>query len=358
MGDVKKRKLAVFIGKSRPFSPQDTGYLLIEYLSKAGFNIAGVFLYEEDPLLEMASDEYPCFTLPPFLAASFSKMKRELKDGNIPDDFAKWLTWFKEQSYEEGLVFYSNWIPPHIFNLFPRGMYNYHPGPLPELPGYEPETMAVLLGIDVFYGTLHTVNEKFDDGEIVWYSPAIKVKKTDGPVRVLYHTTRKAIEVLPAALEATFNGTIKKPEIAGRSRVVYASRKACRAFAVIDWQRDGNATILRKNRAFNEQEISLFLMANITGEIHVVLDAVNGNSLFRRLFTFRGRLPKAKFPGIIYGTYLGPGRFYRCPVIRTLTGRIIIKMLPTQESANIARIKSVRQSRTKVPAQLEKTISI
>jgi len=353
-----KSSMCVFIGKSRPFFPQDTGKLLLQELKKQGFNVNGVFLYPEDPLKNWAKEFFTVYVVPEFLRGSFIQMRKDLREYGPSPRFQKWLGWFQHQQFTQGLVFFAGWIPPDIFNMFTPGMINYHPGPLPELPGYEPETMAVLLGLDHFYGTMHIVDEIFDNGELLWYSPSIRVFSHDGPVSILYKTTYKACKSLPKALHLFFSNKLTKPKLQGRSVVVYASRKACRGFSVIDWQRDGIETILRKNRAFNEQEISLNLLCNAPDGITQVKDARSAESILVRMFIKKLRnvnISKA-LPGSQIGIYYGPGKFYSSPVFKTLTGNVLLLCAEKIESDLVTQARRLRHSKSSIPRQLEKIL--
>jgi folate-dependent phosphoribosylglycinamide formyltransferase PurN len=353
----RKPSMCVFIGKSRPFLPHDTGKVLLQELSKQGFTLEGVFFYPNDPLREWAKDHFPVYLVPKFLRGSYGLMAKNLREQGPDEKFQQWLTWFNNRQFTQGLVFFAGWIPPHIFSIFPQGMINYHPGPLPELPGYEPETMAVLLGLDRFHGTMHVVDEIFDNGELLWYSPSIKIKPTDGPVSILYKTTIKACKTMPQALDLFYRGSLTKPKLSGRSVVVYASRKACRNFSVIDWQRDGLETILRKNRAFNEQEISLDLLCHAFGAITTVKDAVSAENIFRKLFIKRMKLGNKKpLPGSQIGVYNGPGRFKGSPVFKTLTGNILLLCESRDESVLVKHARRVRLYQSKPAQQLEKIL--
>ena len=354
----RRPSMCVFIGKSRPFLPNDTGKVLLQELTKQGFSIEGVFFYPNDPLKEWAKDNYPVYLVPNFLRGSFGQMSKYLRENGPDPQFQTWLTWFTNKQFTQGFVFFAGWIPPHIFTSFPHGMVNYHPGPLPELPGYEPETMAVLLGLDRFYGTMHVVDEIFDNGELLWYSPSIPIKPSDGPVSILYRTTIKACTTIPKALDSFYRGVLSKPKVSGRSVVVYASRKACRNFSVIDWQRDGVETILRKNRAFNEQEISLNLLCHAFGSITTVMDAVSADNILRKLFIKKIKQfgYKKPLPGSQIGVYQGPGRFKGAPVFKTLTGNIMLLCEPQDQSVLVKHAKRARLYHSKPAQQLEKIL--
>lgn len=307
-------------------------------MEACGFEIVGVFFYPGDEYYEISGAKYPSFLLPRSLRGSFASLRRSFS-GEEPASFVAWARWFDTLNIELGLVFYASWIPPQLFRRVPMGMVNYHPGPLPELPGYEPETMAVLLGLERYYGTLHRVDELFDHGEILWYSPAVQVSPQTGPAELLYLTTAAAVRKIPQVLKLMLAGKLQVPEPKDRSTIVYASKKACQSFAVIDWQRDAADTIIRKNLAFNEQEISLRLLALYEGVVHVVLGVWKRPRGFMRIFLNYSRDPKPQLPGDQIGRYWGPGPYRGCPIVATLSYPIILKLLPRKESALLQRAK-------------------
>jgi len=345
--------LAVFIGKSRPYSPRDTGKVLLSNLARRNHAVTGVFLYPGDPLFEWAHVRFPTYFVHPFLTMSFYTMKNAYRTNAVPEDFLQWIDWFSGQSYERGLSFFSGWIPPSVFELFEGKIVNFHPGPLPELPGYEPETMAVLLGLDIFYGTLHVVEEKFDSGEILWHSPPIKIGAYDGPVRILYKTTIRAVRGLPRIIKRWSKGTLPQFSTEGRSQVLYASSKACRRFAVLDWEQDGVESILRKNRAFNEQEISLDLLVHVFGEIFVVEDAKSPSSTSARLFVSFKKNTNTSIVGEKVGTFRGLGIFRGAPVFTALNGYVVL-LLRNPSISLAARTKRLGINLRNQPSQLEK----
>lgn len=82
---------------------------------------------------------------------------------------------------------WRTWIPPHIFNLPPRGTLNVHDSLLPAYAGFAPLNWAVINGEKEVGVTTHIMNEDLDAGDVV-LQRAVPVKPTSTATE-LFHST-------------------------------------------------------------------------------------------------------------------------------------------------------------------------
>lgn len=91
-------------------------------------------------------------------------------------DYQKWLKRIKKLSPDVITLFNVNtWAPPELAKIPEFGSINFHPGPLPELAGPNPVSMACLEGREKMHGTVHRVEERFDSGDIVARTRPVRV---------------------------------------------------------------------------------------------------------------------------------------------------------------------------------------
>lgn len=73
-------------------------------------------------------------------------------------------------------------IPPEVFRFPPFGMYNFHPSDLArgKYPGPDPFTEMMAAGESTTRMTCHHVDEGFDTGHVVGFSPEIPIQTPEG----------------------------------------------------------------------------------------------------------------------------------------------------------------------------------
>ncbi len=257
-------KITLLIGNSRPSGSVKK---LINCLAKQKVKIAQVYAYDAKTLWQAracASIEL----LPHYLKGSQKNIARRLQEKHAKA-YAVWLQQFQAQQFDLGLSFFGYWLPPSLFNSPRLGFINFHPGKLPDLPGFEPETLAILEQWPSLCGTLHVVAERFDEGPILAYTPEVVIRPHELPQKLLKRVTLAGCVYLPSFLrQVAEKGLVPLP-----MPFHYQTLPNCQAFTKILLDQDDNAAILRKNRAFNRQKINRFLTIDQEGATERVVDA-------------------------------------------------------------------------------------
>jgi len=150
----------------------------------------------------------------------------------------------KECGAELGVVMnFDQKIPQKIIDAIPSGIWNVHPSDLPRWRGGVPLEYLIVNGDD-FRVSVHTMTEKFDDGEIVYKSYPIKIWDMD--IDELYFlSSKQSALALEEALDLYTKGTYSKtPQ--DTSKATYARASELDKLLKIDWGTDGGETIMRK----------------------------------------------------------------------------------------------------------------
>ena len=75
---------------------------------------------------------------------------------------------FMSSEYNLGVSYcYPRLVTEPLLSLPKLGFVNYHPAPLPEYKGHDPYSRAVAKRVMKWGVSVHKMNEKYDDGEII-----------------------------------------------------------------------------------------------------------------------------------------------------------------------------------------------
>jgi methionyl-tRNA formyltransferase len=256
----------------------------------------------------------PALILPAALCRSVKEARRSFADSGWRKNprLRRWFRDFEAAGPEVGVVYCGGWLPPPMFSLPPLGFINFHPGPLPELPGYYPEFLLALRGGRRSRGTIHRVSENIDEGEILAYAPvALPPLATSREIGI--RMTRAAAAALPACLDRLADG--RPRAIRSEKGVVFpATLAAVNREAAIDWSGDSHDMIDRRVRCF------CGLPWDRCRPLHA--QTPSGPRLVLDVETYAGVFPG--LPGEQVGVYRGSGIFAGAPVVRTVEGVAIV----------------------------------
>lgn len=160
-----------------------SGFTILEKLIKDGFNISGVVLKQgKSPfnypvlnsvlfrLYKLKCSYYRCLpvktTQSEYLLARKNKIKTIVVSSIKGSEFKRQLI----EINPDIIVVGGGWhelIPEYIFSFPKFGSINVHPSLLPEFRGTSITRWQVLNGVDTSGCTIHYINEKFDEGEII-----------------------------------------------------------------------------------------------------------------------------------------------------------------------------------------------
>lgn len=315
-------RLLLIVGAHRPAHDPDFGEVLLARLLRTRHEVSGLILAEGDELIDTARRRgVPVLLLPPELQGARRSIATATRDAPLDPPLAAWLRSLADLRPDLGICFYGPWIPPQVLAIPPRGFLNYHPGPLPELRGMEPDTFAVLEGRAYTHGTVHLMSEDFDAGPIVLRTSPVRLGRYTTPFSLVRTLTRKGVGTLVRAVHALAAGTaVLEPQ--DSSRVTLATRRRAVREALLDLARDDSVMVGRRLRAFRGQDAGIELRAELAGQVYPVLDAE----------TWVGSFPGR--PGELLGRYAGPGRFAGGPVIRIRDGLAVLSVgQPLTENA-------------------------
>lgn len=313
----KKNTLRVvaYLGLDRPNRRIDYGELLLKKLIESRHTIAGLVIHPSDRLADLARKySIPYISIPQELLQPAPRIKEALAENQQFIEFYQlWLNHIRSFNADIGITTWALWMPKELFSIPPSGFINYHPAPLPQMRGMEPDTFAILEGRKEIYGTVHRVNHAFDCGEIVAWTKHIKIHQYDTPVSVLENLNREGISTIIHALNAFADGTVKEvPQCENEG--TRTTREMARKSSFIDWSTDTVEICDRKLRAFCGQDIGIRLKTFYQGAYR---DIVN-------LEGYHGQFPGR--PGDVLGHYTGRGFFKGQPVFRLVDGVAVLKL--------------------------------
>ena len=311
----KSLRVVAYLGLDRPNRKIDYGELLVKKLIASRHMLAGLVIHPSDHLADIARKySIPYISIPSELLQPAEKIKMALAGNEqFIEFFNLWLGHISSFNADIGITIWAQWIPAELFSMPPMGFINYHPAPLPQMRGMEPDTFAILEGRREIYGTVHRVNHAFDCGDIVSWTKHIKIHKYDTPVSVLENLNREGISTIVHALNNFGNGTVKEvPQCDGEGTMT--TREMARKESMIDWRVDTIDIIDRKLRALCGQDIGIRLKGEYMGVIRDIVD----------LELYHGRFRGD--PGDILGVYSGRGFFHDQPIIRVTDGVAIARL--------------------------------
>ncbi len=288
------------------------GEILISRIQSSEHKIGCVLICNEDPLVQFLKNnniEYKI--LPDFLNRKMSEIKKMLSDELYSRQFRNWLDDIAGFDIDLGVTIWGKWVPPGLFRLPKSGFINYHPAPLPELRGMEPDTFAILESRKSIHGTVHFLNEEFDCGDIIRKTRVIPIRKYDTPLSVLKKLDLIGIETI---IKAVNDIAMHRHKIIMQdfSCVSQATVAMARQESYVRWNSDTLDIIERKYRAFCGQDIGIRLKGLIEGRVCVILEM----EFYRGVY--RGNL------GEIVGRYIGEGRFNNGYIINVSGGLVVV----------------------------------
>ena len=308
-------RVVLYVGKYRARMRPDIGGVLVRRLVASRHTVAGVIILPGDPLgPQIAAMGIPTFPLLPELDLPSAEIKRLLRgDAPFRRRLRAWLRTVGAVRPDIGVVFGGGWVPPGLSHLPPRGFINYHPGPLPELRGFESDTFAVLEGRSVVWGTVNVVADGYDEGRMVGRSARLRLHRYTTPVVVLHGLIDRGVRAVVRALDGLCDGRVV-PEAQDARRATWATRAQARREATIRWDADDSRLLLRRLLAFCGQDIPMRLKAEVGGALYCVRD----------LEIYRGAFPGR--PGDLIGRYRGPGPWRGRPIVRTSDGAVVMEL--------------------------------
>jgi methionyl-tRNA formyltransferase len=307
-------RLLLVIGLFRPGGTPDSGALLLTRLARSRHRIGGLVLCPGDPLWSLAGSlGVPALPLLPELAQPRLWLRRALHRGGLRERVRDWTTPLRDPEPDLGVCFYGNWLPPDLYGLPRHGFLNFHPGPLPELRGMEPETFAVLEGRASTHGSVHRVAEDYDAGPILTRTAPVPLTRCTPPAPLARALARRGVGAMVRAVDALERGAAQsEPQDAGRA--TKATRSLALAASRLDPVQDDARRAGRRLRAFWGQEGGICLKVSLEGEQHQVLD----------LETWTGVYPGV--PGDLLGRYRGDGPFAGGPILRIADGVAVLRL--------------------------------
>lgn len=200
-----------------------SGFAILEKLIKDGFNISGVVLKQNKSgfhhpvlnlvlscLYQLKCTYYGCVpvktTQSEYLLARRNKIKTIVVNSIKGNEF-------KRQLFEinpDIIVIGGGWhelIPKDVFSFPKFGCINFHPSLLPEFRGTSITRWQVFHGVDTSGGTIHFINENFDEGEII-SQKSLPVSSDTTPQELF-----KQLSVLGAEMMSQLLASIKKSGI-------------------------------------------------------------------------------------------------------------------------------------------------
>ena len=310
-----KEKICLFLGSHRPVvGKRDSGDDLIRTLSQH-VNLTTVYIPPDDPLKKRHYKHCEFRFIPKLMRQTRKCILESFNKKEFFDDWQDWLSTFVAEKYSLGVVYFGSWLPPELFNVPPLGFVNFHPGPLPALRGFEAETWAILTDMCYFYGTIHRVSLEYDEGEIIWRTPQVRIRKHETPDSLLQRTCYAGISHVHKLVRKLHAGKIETYPQKITDGILTTS-KFVSSRAKINWAEDSLSIFDRKNRAFNGQYISVPLTLVHEGEERIIRDIL--------------LLPGEQQGGL--GQYLGKykreGGFEGRDMFQALDGIVVADLLP------------------------------
>ena len=128
--------------------------------------------------------------------------KRILKKADLKKTFT--------QNIDLGLVFGFGLIfKKNNINKFKHGIWNFHTGDLPKYRGRHPITWAFLNDEKKIGLSIHSINEKIDQGFLI-HKYFVKRDYCDDENTILKKITKKFIKEIPYAIKNFFSNNVKK----------------------------------------------------------------------------------------------------------------------------------------------------
>jgi methionyl-tRNA formyltransferase len=248
-----KKSLILFLGNYRPLVPKDQAKDIITNIQKSPYVLKKVYVYTDDPLLNEQIDGVKVVSLPRFMANPAKKIKEEISNPKNAQAWQKLLEEIKSFDLDLGLVVYTYWMPPELFEIPKQGFVNFHPGPLPMIRGFEPETAGILLGLQNFSGTYHKISAEFDLGDLYEASPEVTIEANTTAYGLYVKVTQIMADTVHRFLNRMSSDKIK-PIPQKASEGFMTNMTYIKDQANIYFNYDTSNLLDRKNRAINGQD--------------------------------------------------------------------------------------------------------
>ncbi len=306
--------LLVVVGPYCPCEQFDYRQQLLRRLIQAGHRIV-LLITASDDLLSTKAAQYqiPVHYFLPELNCSQRMTQAAFTNPHNQARLSAWLEVVHQAAPDLGVCFYGNWIPPELFQIPQRGFINFHPGPLPELHGMEPDTFAILEGRSTTHGTVHVINEQFDHGAIIVITPKLTITPCMLPIDVDRGLAQMSVPTLLNAITAIATETVIYWQ-QDLTRITSATRQRAYHFSYVDFHHDDAIIIDRKRRAFLSQDIGIRLKAHIQNRCYEVRD------LDIWIGAFNGTA------GELLGFYQDDGWFAGSAIVRSRDGVVILRL--------------------------------
>lgn len=309
----------LYLGGERPLNnsrgQEDSAQSLIYSAINAGFAPCLVLLHSSDHLIPWLDQQgIAWMPLPDILVGKRLEIAQALEEPQTQALLQPVCTLLQELQPQWGLSFYSPWIPPQIFSLPQQAFLNFHPGNLPELRGFEPDSWAILRAMQSIQGCVHRLTLIYDAGDLAWKTSPTSICPWDTPTSLIERVTRIFVEELPDLLKAMQkNSLVFTPQL--NPPLQAATRAQLIAESFVDWQLDSHQQLSRRLRVFNGQNIGIPLQARIEGRCYRLLS----------MELWRG--PCLGDPGRLLGRYQDSSSFFdQSPIIATRDGLALVKM--------------------------------
>lgn len=304
----------------------DHANLLLRALKRSSHQIEALLAPENDPIVNSAHDRYGVrvIPLPPELAQPRSKIQAALMNAHVCQRLSNWLDILNQFTFDLGICFYGHWLPVELLNLPKHGFLNFHPAPLPELRGMEPDTFAILDGRTHTHGTVHIMSEQYDDGPIVKITRPLQLTACSTPLWVFRSLSHLGISAIRQAIDDIETGQVQYLA-QNHQQATYATRQRARQESFLNFASDDVNMVNRRYRAFLGQNIGICLKANIDQCIYEVLDL----EIWKGIFP--GQIGK------ILGYYAGDGLFANAPIVKIVDGLVVLRIGRTFSSDDLEK---------------------
>lgn len=267
-------KIALYIGRFRfPLKPSDIGVEFFEAIRASKHDIAALLVEADDPLNSIGRQAgLNVIPLPSELHAPVAEMRRYFSSAPYTENVERFLDGVHDADPDIGVVYCGGWLPPPLRVVPPLGFINLHPGPLPELSGYDPEKFMILNDYPAGHGTVHRTADRFDTGNILQFTESIPLPRCTTTPELAGLISRAGFRTVVEVLDRTtgLKSLFGAPQ--DESRRGYATRKMGYAESVIRWDEDSHRKLDCRLRAFNSLDDGMPLKIALDGRYRIVYD--------------------------------------------------------------------------------------
>jgi methionyl-tRNA formyltransferase len=303
------------IGSSRLFGgAKDLALNIIHTILQSPHKLVVVFAEPNDSVLSyspLRQHGIPTVSLPDSLYGNYHEIRRKTTELRFTND----LDCLKRIPFDLGISFYTGWLPCSVIDIPRFRFINIHPAPLPILTGYEAERFHVLTDRRKSWGTIHYITEKLDTGNILARGDVVELPETMTPMTVYEQLIGNCLPVFRRVLDDFASGKPMPGEPQDETLRTYANHKDAVRESVIHWDADTNRKLDCRFRAYCTANDGMILRGKIDGQLCDISDIM----LLSNFQTCSS--------GQRIGTYQQPGPFYNAPIMKTLEGAAVVKIL-------------------------------